>query len=131
MLADVDYPFLNLMYTVFIVFLWIIWIMLLFYVIADVFRRHDASGIKKAIWIIFVIVAPFLGVLVYVIVNGAGMSERNMKQAQAQQEDFDAYVKTVATSADPAEQIAKAKGLLDSGAITQAEYDAIKTKALS
>ncbi len=131
MLADVDYPFLNLMYTVFIVFLWIIWIMLLFYVIADIFRRHDASGVKKAIWIIFVIVAPFLGVLVYVIVNGAGMSERNMKQAQAQQEDFDAYVKTVATSADPAEQIAKAKGLLDSGAITQAEYDAIKTKALS
>lgn len=131
MLADVDYPFLNLMWTILIVFLWIIWIMLLFYVIADVFRRHDASGFKKAIWIIFVILAPFLGVLVYVIVNGAGMAERNMKQAQAQQADFDTYVKTVAATADPAEQIAKAKGLLDSGAITQAEFDALKQKALA
>ena len=131
MLGAVDYPFLNLMYTVFIVFLWIIWIMLLFYVIADVFRRHDASGIKKAIWIIFVIVAPFLGVLVYVIVNGGGMSERNMKQAQVQQAQTDAYIQSVAGSGGPAAEIDKAKGLLDSGAITQAEFDAIKQKALA
>ena len=131
MLAAVDYPFLNLMWTIFIVFLWIIWIMLLFYVIADVFRRHDASGFTKVLWLIFVIVAPFLGVFIYVIVNGAGMGERNMKRAQAQQDDFDTYVKGVATSGGAAAELEKANSLLASGAITQAEFDAIKTKALS
>ena len=85
MLAEVDYPFLNLMWTILIIFFWIIWLMILFHVIADVFRRQDASGAKKTIWLIFVICAPFLGVLVYVIVNGTGMAERNMKQAADQQ----------------------------------------------
>ena len=80
---------------------------------------------------IFVIVAPFLGVLVYVIANGTGMAQRNVKQAQAQQEQFDDYVKTVAASGGPAAEIEKAKALLDSGAITQAEFDGIKAKALS
>ena len=78
-----DYPFLDLMWTMLIVFFWIAWLMLLFYVLADVFRRHDIGGGKKALWVIFVIVAPFLGVLVYVIVNGQGMAERNVRQAQS------------------------------------------------
>src|SRR4051812_46302397 len=130
-LFDVDYPFLNLMWTILIVFMWIIWIMLLFYVISDVFRRHDAGGGKKALWIVFVILAPFLGVLVYVIANGNGMAQRNQRQAQAQQQEFDTYVKSVASSGGAAAEIERAKGLLDSGAITQTEYDAIKAKALS
>jgi predicted PurR-regulated permease PerM len=130
-LVAADYPFLDLMWTLLIFFLWIAWIMLLFYVLTDVFRRHDASGAKKALWVIFVIVAPFLGVLVYVIANGAGMAERNVKQAQAEQAQFDSYVQSVAGSGGAAAEIEKAKGLLDSGAITQAEFDSIKAKALS
>jgi predicted PurR-regulated permease PerM len=133
LLVASSYPFLNLMWTILIVFLWICWLMLLFYVFADVFRRHDTSGFVKALWLIFVIVAPFLGVLIYVIANGSGMAERNMKQQQAQQEQFDAYVKTVAADSGggAAAEIEKAKGLLDSGAISQAEYDTIKAKALA
>ena len=126
-----DYPFLDLMWTLLIVFLWIAWLMLLFYVLADVFRRHDASGLKKTLWVIFVIIAPFLGVLVYVIANGSGMAERNVKQAQVQQAQFDDYVRATAGSGGAAAEIEKAKALLDSGAITQAEFDSIKAKALS
>ena len=85
----------------------------------------------KALWVIFVIIAPFLGVLVYVIAQGQGMAERNAKQAQAQQAQFDSYVQSVASSGGAAAEIEKAKGLLDSGAITQAEFDSIKAKALS
>jgi len=126
-----SYPFLDLMWTILIVFMWIIWIMLLFYVIADVFRRHDIGGGKKAVWLIFLIVAVFLGVLVYVIVNGQGMAERNARQARNQQEDFDSYVKSVAGSGGAAAEIEKANSLLASGAITQPEFDAIKAKALA
>jgi membrane protease subunit (stomatin/prohibitin family) len=88
------------------------------------------SGFGKALWIIFVIVLPFLGVFIYIIANHDGMAERNIKQAQAQQAQMDEYVKSVAGSGGAADEIAKAKGLLDSGAITQAEFDAIKAKAL-
>ena len=126
-----DYPFLDLLWTLLIFFLWVAWLMLLFYVLADVFRRHDAGGGKKTLWVIFVIVAPFLGVLVYVFVNGQGMAERNVRQAQAQQEQFDDYVRATAGSGGAAAEIEKAKALLDSGAITQAEFDTIKAKALS
>ena len=92
---------------------------------------HDAGGGTKALWVIFVILAPFLGVFVYVLVNGRGMSERNMRQAQRDQAQFDEYVKTVAGAGGPAAEIERAKGLLDSGAITQAEFESIKAKALS
>jgi ABC-type multidrug transport system fused ATPase/permease subunit len=112
-------------------FAFIIWIWLLITVFVDIFRRHDASGWVKALWIIFVIVLPFLGVLVYLIAESHGIAERSQKQAQAQQSQFDDYVKNVAAQSDPTEQIAKAKGLLDSGAITQAEFDSIKAKALA
>jgi len=131
MLLAADYPFLDLLWTMLIIFAWVIWFWLLITVFADVFRRHDTSGFGKVLWIIFVIILPFLGVFIYLIVNHDGMMERNVKQAKAQQAQFDDYVKSVATSGGAAAEIEKAKGLLDSGAITQAEFDAIKQKALA
>ena len=125
-----QYPFLSVMWTLLVIFAWVIWFWLLITVFADLFRRHDISGWVKALWIIFVIIFPFLGVLIYLIAESKGMAERNQKQAQAAQADFDSYVKTVASQSDPTEQIAKGKQLLDSGAITQAEFDALKAKAL-
>jgi hypothetical protein len=110
------------------IFAFVIWFWLLITVFADIFRRHDTSGFAKAMWVIFVIILPFLGVLIYLIAEHQGMAERNIKQAQAQQQQFDQYVKSVAGGS--ADEIAKAKQLLDSGAITQAEFDALKAKAL-
>ena len=132
MLVASDYPFLDLMWTILIVFMWIIWIMLLFYVIADVFRRHDIGGGKKAVWLIFVIVAVFLGVLVYVIVNGQGMAERNARQAR----NATGRISTRTSRASPGRagrqpRSRRRTACSTSGAITQAEFDAIKAKALS
>ena len=124
-----DYPFLDILWTMFIFFLFIIWIWILITVFADVFRRKDIGGGMKAIWIVFVILLPYLGVLVYLIANHDGMADRNIQQVQKQQEATDAYIKSVAGGA--AAEIEKAKGLLDSGAITQAEFDSIKAKALA
>ena len=124
-----DYPFLDILWTMFIIFLFIIWIWILITVFADVFRRKDIGGGMKAVWIVFVILLPYLGVLVYLIANHDGMADRNILQAQKQQQATDAYIKSVAGGA--AAEIEKAKGLLDSGAITQAEFDSIKAKALA
>jgi Phospholipase_D-nuclease N-terminal/Short C-terminal domain len=126
-----SYPFLSVMWTLLVIFAWVIWFWLLITIFADLFRRHDIGGGMKALWIIFVIILPFLGVLIYLIAESKGMAERNTKQAQAAQSEFDSYVKTVAAQSDPTEQIAKGKQLLDSGAITQAEFDALKAKALA
>jgi phospholipase D-like protein/putative oligomerization/nucleic acid binding protein len=130
-LVGADYPFLDVLWTMLIIFAWIIWFWLLITVFTDLFRRRDTSGFAKVLWIIFVIVLPFLGVFIYLIVNHDGMTDRSMKQAQAAQAQMDDYVRTVASSGGAAGEIEKAKGLLDSGAITQAEFDAIKAKALS
>jgi Short C-terminal domain/Phospholipase_D-nuclease N-terminal len=126
-----DYPFLDVLWTMFIFFLFIIWIWILITVFADIFRRKDTSGFGKAAWIIFVILLPYLGVLVYLIANHDGMADRNIAQMQKQQQATDAYIQSVAGSGGAAAEIEKAKGLLDSGAITQAEFDAIKQKALA
>ena len=126
-----DYPFLDVLWTMLIFFAWIIWFWLLITVFSDVFRRRDTSGFSKVLWIIFVIVLPFLGVFIYMIANHEGMTERSVRQAQAQQAQMDDYVRNVAGSGSAAAEIEKAKGLLDSGAITQAEFDAIKAKALA
>ena len=115
----------------FIFFAWVIWFWLLITVFADVFRRHDTSGFAKVLWIIFVILVPYFGVFIYLIANHDGMTERSVKQAQAQQAQMDDYVKSVAGSGGAAAEIEKAKGLLDSGAITQAEFDSMKAKALA
>ena len=126
-----DYPFLDLMWTMLVFFAWIIWFWLLITVFGDIFRRHDIGGGSKTLWIIFTILTPFLGVFVYLISQGKSMAERNMKGMQAHQAQMDAHIKSVAGSRGAAREIEKAKGLLDSGAITQAEYDAIKAKALA
>jgi ABC-type multidrug transport system fused ATPase/permease subunit len=112
-------------------FAFVIWIWLLFTIFADIFRRHDSSGFAKAMWVIFVIILPYLGVLIYIIAEHNGMAERNLQQAQAQKTQMDDYVKSVAASSDPADQIVKAKSLLDAGTITQAEFDDLKRKALA
>ncbi len=131
MFVAADYPFLDVLWTMLVIFAWVIWFWLLITVFADVFRRHDTSGFSKVLWIIFVIVLPFLGVFIYLIANHDSMTDRNIKQAQAQQAQFDSYVQSVASSGGAAAEIEKAKGLLDSGAITQSEFDAIKQKALA
>jgi hypothetical protein len=130
-LLAADYPFLDLMWTMVIFFAWIIWFWLLITVFSDIFRRHDASGFTKVLWMIFVIVLPYLGVFIYLIANHDGMADRNIQQMQKQQQATDAYIQSVAGSGGAAAEIEKAKGLLDSGAITQAEFDAIKQKALA
>ena len=126
-----SYPFLDVMWTLLVFFAWVIWFYLLITVFGDLFRRHDLSGWAKAGWIIFVIVLPYLGVLVYLIAQHEGMAERNAKQLQQSQAQMDDYVRSVAAKSDPADQIAKGKQLLDQGAISQAEYDALKQKALT
>jgi len=124
-------PVLTAFWYMLIFFAFVIWIWLLITVFADNFRRHDTSGWAKAFWVIFIIIFPYLGVLIYIIAEHKGMAERNAKQLQQQQAQADEYIKSVAASSDPAAQIAKGKELLDSGAITQAEFDDLKKKALA
>jgi len=126
-----DYPLLEVLWTMIIFFGLFLWIWLLITVFADIFRRHDIGAGKKTLWIVFVIVLPLFGVLIYLIAEGREMAERSAKQAQASQTQFDDYVKSVASSGGAAAEIERAKGLLDSGAITQAEFDALKAKALA
>jgi phospholipase D-like protein/putative oligomerization/nucleic acid binding protein len=125
------YSFGQVMWSMFVFFIWILWFFLLFTVFADLFRRHDTSGWAKAGWCVFVILLPFLGVFVYLIAEGKGMAERKAKDVQTQQAAMDSYVRSVASSGDASAQIAKGKELLDSGAITQAEFDQLKSKALA
>ena len=131
MLLAADYPFLDVMLSMFVFFLWILWFWLLFTVFADIFRRRDISGLGKTGWILFCIFLPFLGVFIYLISQGQHMAERNMAQVQAQQAATDQYVRETAGSAGAAGEIERAKNLLDSGAITQDEFNAIKQKALT
>ena len=126
-----DYPFLNILWTMIIFFAWVCWIWLVIVIFTDIFRRRDTSGWAKAAWIIFIILIPFIGVLIYLIAQHDGMAERSAKQAEQMQQQTDDYIRNVAASEGPAGQIEKAKGLLDSGAITQAEFDSLKAKALA
>jgi hypothetical protein len=129
MLIAADYPFMDVVWTIIVFFAWVAWIWIVITVLGDVFRRDDIGGWGKAAWVVFVIVVPFLGVLVYLIAQHDGMRERAMTRAAAQQTALDQYVRE--TAAGSAGEIAKAKELLDAGTITQAEFEAIKTKALS
>jgi len=126
-----EYPLLDVIWTMFVFFAWVIWFWLLITIFADIFRRRDASGGVKVLWMIFVIVLPFLGVFIYMLVNHDGMTERNVSQAEAQRAQTDAYIRSTAAGGGSAAEIERAKGLLDSGAITQAEFDTIKAKALA
>jgi hypothetical protein len=126
-----DYPFLDVLWTLLIFFLWVMWFWLLIVIIGDVFRRRDIGGGKKTIWLIFILFVPFIGVLAYVLANSDGMAERNLERSRSQRAQMDEYVRETAGSGGAAGEIDKAKQLLDSGAITQAEFDAIKAKALA
>jgi len=128
--AATSYPFLEVFWTMLIFFAFVVWLWILFTVIADLFRRHDTSGFMKVLWIIFIIVLPYLGVFVYLIAEHKGMTERAIASQKAAQSQFDDYVQSVAAKSDPTEQIHKAKSLLDSGSITQAEFERLKANAL-
>ena len=136
MVVAADYPFLNIFWTMIIFFCWVAWIWLLILVFSDIFRR-DISGWAKAAWVVFVIILPFLGVLIYLIAEGKHMTERRVADAAASQQQFDSYVRSVAAEGGggggggTASEIARAKELLDSGAINQQEFDQLKAKALA
>jgi len=124
------YTFGQVMWSMLVFFTWVLFFWLLFIVFGDLFRRHDIGGWAKAGWTIFVILLPFLGILIYVIAEGKGMGERSAKDAADAQAATDSYIRSVADSGNPADQIAQAKSLLDSGAISQAEFDDLKARAL-
>jgi hypothetical protein len=126
-----DYPLWSLMISMFWFFLLIVWIMILIHVFADIFRSHDLGGGAKALWTIFVIFLPFLGVFVYLIARGHKMTEHELESAQKQQAAFDSYVKQTASAANPADQLTQLTALRDSGAITPEEFAAGKAKILS
>ena len=129
MLIAADYPFLDVLWTMIVFFAWLAWIWIAITCFMDIFRRHDIGGWGKALWVVFIIVLPFLGVLVYLIAQHDGMRERSLKQTQDQRAALDKYVRE--TAGGSATEIAKAKELLDAGAISQEEFNAIKAKALA
>lgn len=126
-----EYNLGDALWTMLAFFFVVVYIMILFSVIGDLFRDHELSGIAKVVWIIALLIAPFLSLFIYLIVRGNGMAHRQLKAQQAAQKDMDQYVQQTAAAADPSEQITKAKKLLDDGTITQQEFDAIKAKALA
>ena len=121
--------FLTFLWSLIVIFFMVVYFLILFSIVVDVFRRHDIGGGKKALWLLFILFFPLLGLILYVIVNGHGIAQRQAKDVQKSQAEFDDYVKSV--SGGGAEQIAKAKELLDAGTITQAEFDQLKAKALA
>jgi heme exporter protein D len=125
-----DYPLLGLFWSMMIFFLWFAWLMLLFRVFADIFRSRDMGGWAKGLWSIFVILLPFLGVFIYVIVNGRAMGERDLAAAQQREAEFQTYVRQTAGTSGAADQLTKLAALRDSGALTDAEFAAQKAKLL-
>ena len=130
-LADSSYPLLNLFWTMCILFLWVIWIWILIWVFIDIFRSHDLSGWGKALWFLFVLIIPLIGVLVYLIVRGGKMHERMVQQAQQQDEQFRDYVQDAAGSQSPADQLTKLADLRDRNVITNEEFERQKAKILA
>ena len=131
MVIAADYPFLDIVFTMLIFFTWVVWIWMMIMILSDVFRRHDISGWGKAAWVVFLIVLPFIGVLVYLVAQHDGMAERrssDLRDAEAQMDD---YLRSVPAEQGPASEIAKAAQLRDSGAITQTEFETIKAQALA
>ena len=134
MVLAADYPFLDILWTMLIFFAWVIWFWILIRVLVDVFRRHDLSGWGKAAWTVMMVFLPFLGVFIYLVAHGQDMGKRDIEQARAAQADFDEHVRSVAGSGQgggATSQIAEAKRLLDSGAISPEEYERLKAKALA
>ena len=131
MFLAADYPLLDIIWTMLVFFGWVIWFWLLITVFGDLFSRHDISGWGKAGWMLLVVVLPYLGVFIYLIAQGVHMAERKGEETRARRAQFDDYVREVASNGGPTDQIAKAKELLDSGAIDAAEFDRLKQKALA
>ena len=126
-----DYPLLGIFWTTVVIFLWIAWFMLLFRVIFDIFRSDDLGGWAKALWLLFVIVLPFLGVLVYVIARGHKITEHEVAHAEAQEQAFQSYVRQTAGTGGTAEELTKLAALKDQGVISDAEFEQQKAKLLS
>ena len=129
--SSYSYPLLGAFWTILEVFLWVLWIWILIYVFIDIFRSHDLSGWGKALWFIFVLFIPLIGVLVYLIARGGKMQERAMQDARRQDQDFRAYVQDAASSGTPADQLAKLADLRDRGVITPQEFESQKAKILA
>jgi hypothetical protein len=130
MVLAADYPFLDVFWTMILFFFWVAWIWMLIMVFSDVFRR-DISGWTKAAWCLFVLALPFLGVFIYLIAHGSGLTERRVRDVQVSQANFDDHIRTVAADGGSAGEIERAKQLLDSGAINQGEFEQLKAKALA
>ena len=132
-LAASSYPLLNLFWTIFIVFLWVIWIWVLIWVFIDIFRSRDLSGWAKALWFLFVLLIPLIGVLVYLIARGGSMQERAAQDAQQQDAELRSYVQEAAASApaSTADQLAKLAGLRDQGVISAEEFEREKARVLA
>jgi Short C-terminal domain/Phospholipase_D-nuclease N-terminal len=124
------YPLLNIFWTMLEFFVFFLWIWLLIVIFSDIFRSHDMGGFAKALWVIFVIVLPFLGVLVYLIARGGSMHERAEAQARRQQQAFDQYVREAAGGSSHADELAKLADLKEKGVLSDAEFEAQKAKLL-
>jgi hypothetical protein len=131
MVIAADYPFLDIVFTMLIFFAWVVWIWMMIMILSDVFRRHDISGWGKATWVVFLIVLPFIGVLVYLVAQHDGMAARRSGDLRDAEAQMDEYLRSVPAEQGPASEIAKAAQLRDSGAITQTEFEAIKAQALA
>ena len=132
MVIAADYPFMDVLWSMIIFFVWVAWIWTLIMIISDLFRRHDTSGWAKAAWVAFLIILPFLGVLVYLIVRGNSMQERALQDAANRESQFRGYVQSVATTGGgAADELAKLADLRDKGVISDAEFQAAKAKALA
>ena len=129
--SSYSYPLLGAFWTIFEIFLWVIWIWILIYIFIDIFRSRDLSGVAKALWFIFVLFIPLIGVLVYLLVRGNSMHERAAQEAQQQDQAFRAYVQDAASSGNTADQLAKLADLRDRGVITADEFEREKAKVLA
>ncbi|MFC9243107.1 SHOCT domain-containing protein [Streptomyces sp. NPDC057136] len=126
-----DYPLLNVFWTTMWIFLWVLWLMLLFRVIGDIFRDDAMSGWVKCGWTVFVVLLPFLGVFVYLIARGRAMGERERKHAQRSEQEFQSYIREAAGPAGHAEELSRLAELKNHGDITAAEYEQAKAKVLA
>jgi membrane protein implicated in regulation of membrane protease activity len=126
-----SYPLLGVFWTIFEIFLWVIWFWILITVFIDIFRSQDLSGWGKALWFVFVLFIPLIGVLVYLIARGGKMHERAAKDAQQQDEAFRSYVQQAAGEGNSADQLAKLADLRDRGVITAQEFEVEKAKILA
>ena len=131
MVLAADYPFMDVLWTMIIFFAWVVWIWMVVLILIDIFRRRDIGGWAKAGWTVFIIVIPFIAALIYLIAEHDGMADRAADRMRGQQAQFDSYVRTAADSGGAASEIDRAKKLLDDGAITESEFEALKAKALA